>query len=269
LVFDESVDSSLDYDGEFAHPFKEEESVYEVLLRRTNNTDSQMPPPSTWFSAMLTRNPTLQGTLTILATITATQSFIRTSPFSHLLPPLSSLPLHPITYLRETLSVLRMHIDYETQRTHDLRMKAVLDAQKRRLYRRAHGMEDLNAPEEQGVDVRGLVEWDDGLTNKEREEGGREAVLTAGDMVRLGMREGEDMLGFTKRLEEDGERMGRIRRFGVDKVVREEEEEARRRKGVDGEGLGELGREGAAEMVQQGEQQPQERRKRKLWLGIW
>ena len=30
-------------------------------------------------------------------------------------------------------------------------------------------MEDLEAEEGQGVDVRGLVEWDDGLTRGERE----------------------------------------------------------------------------------------------------
>ena len=32
------------------------------------------------------------------------------------------------------------------------------------------GMEDLDADEVSGVDVRGLVDWDDGLTKKEREE---------------------------------------------------------------------------------------------------
>jgi len=47
-----------------------------------------------------------------------------------------------------------------------------LDAQKRRIYRRAHGMEDLDRDEDQGVDVRGIVPWDDGLTKREREAGG-------------------------------------------------------------------------------------------------
>ena len=50
-----------------------------------------------------------------------------------------------------------------------MRAEKLLDTQKRRLYRRAHGLENLDVEEGQGVDVRGLVDWDDGLTNPERE----------------------------------------------------------------------------------------------------
>ncbi|KIX97287.1 uncharacterized protein Z520_06739 [Fonsecaea multimorphosa CBS 102226] len=219
------------------------------------------------------------GTLTILAFITFTQSFMRTSPYAHLIPPISSLPLHPITYIRETLSVLRLHIDYETAKTNESRQQKILDAQKRRLYRRAHGLEDLNADEDQGIDVRGLVPWDDGLTAKERAQGGREMVLTGRDMVALGGAVPGSTSGtqgdvdeFARRLEtEQKERVKLIREKGVDAVVRAEAEAQAR-----GMSLQDALRQQemqVPEVEDQDPQQqpppPQQKRKRKLWFGIW
>lgn len=61
-------------------------------------------------------------------------------------------------------------MQYETERAAAKRGEAIQDAQKRRLYRRAHGMEDLEKEGVgEGIDVRGLVAWDDGLTRGERE----------------------------------------------------------------------------------------------------
>lgn len=177
-----------------------------------------------------------QGTLTILAVVTLTQSFVKTSPYAHLLPPVSSLAFHPVTYVREALSVVRLHIEYTTQRTNDSRQQKILDAQKRRLYRRAHGMEDLDAEEEQGIDVRGLVEWDDGLTKKERAAGGRDVVMTGRDVVALGGQVGDDIGDFARR-----------RREELSQTEPEAEVEA-----------------DAAALVQ-----PEQKRKRKMWLGIW
>ena len=173
----------------------------------------------------------MQGTLTLLAVITLTQTFLKTSPYAHLLPPVSSLPFHPISYVRESLSVIKLHIDYTTAQANESRQQKILDAQKRRLYRRAHGMEDLNAAEEQGIDVRGLVPWDDGLTNAERERGGREEVLTGRDVVAMGGQVGDDVNEFARRLNE------------------------RREKGEEGEEIEQVQREPP--------------KKRKLWLGIW
>jgi hypothetical protein len=127
-----------------------------------------------------------QGTLSLLAIITVTQSFILTSPFAHLIPPISSLPLHPLTYVSEWLSTIRLHVEYNSQKTAEKRREGILDAQKRRLYRRAHGMEDLDAEEEQGIDIRGLVPWDDGLTSKERTEGGRRERRTGKQVLEEG-----------------------------------------------------------------------------------
>ncbi|KAJ9605474.1 hypothetical protein H2200_010131 [Cladophialophora chaetospira] len=205
------------------------------------------------------------GTLTLLAGIATVQNFLRTSPYAHLIPPISSFPLHPITYISETLSVINLHVDYETQKTNDSRQQKILDAQKRRLYRRAHGLEDLNAAEDQGIDVRGLVPWDDGLTNKERAQGGRDIVLTGADMLKLGMQPDEDQLAFTKRLEAHGERLRKVKERGVDAVVREEQEAQR---SVERD-LGAFESELREEQHDQEQPRPQEKRKRKLWFGIW
>ena len=114
--------------------------------------------------------------------------------------------------------------------------------------------------------MRGLVSWDDGLTNKERERGGRETILSGADMVRLGMEEGEDQLAFTRRLEGQGERLKLLKEKGVEFVIKKEAEEAARRGREAGEVVDAV--EGG-EGVEQARPVQQERRKRKLWLGIW
>jgi hypothetical protein len=116
---------------------------------------------------------TNQGTLSLLATISLTQTFLQTSPFAHLVPPIRSLPFHPLSYVSEWASVIKMHTAYRSEIVQKKRDAEMLDTQKRRIYRRAHGMEDLERVEDQGIDVRGLVPWDDGLTNVERRNGGR------------------------------------------------------------------------------------------------
>ncbi|KAK5062793.1 hypothetical protein LTR84_004868 [Exophiala bonariae] len=182
------------------------------------------------------------GTLVILASISLTVTFMKTSPFAHLIPPISSLVFHPITYIREGLSVLRLHVEYTSQQTEASRQKKILDAQKRRLYRRAHGMEDLNAEEEEGIDVRGLVPWDDGLTNNERASGGRDASLIRTDPWALKPVNGP--------LGADGKPV-----------------EAAAAAAVVGDTA--VGGDAPAEVEDVTPQQPQQQRKRKLYFGIW
>lgn len=88
------------------------------------------------------------------------------------MPSWTSLPYHPIRFFSDAMQVYVMHVDYKTEQVEFQRARNVLDTQKRRIYRRAHGMEDLDRDEDQGVDVRGIVPWDDGLTKKERAAGG-------------------------------------------------------------------------------------------------
>jgi hypothetical protein len=125
------------------------------------------------YSGALNLPLTNQGTLSLLATISLSQTFLHTSPFAHLVPPIRSLPFHPLSYISEWASVIKMHTAYRSEIVQKKRDAEMLDTQKRRIYRRAHGMEDLERAEDQGIDVRGLVPWDDGLTNVERRNGGR------------------------------------------------------------------------------------------------
>jgi len=112
------------------------------------------------------------GVLVLLALVTWIQTFIKTSPFGHLMPSFSSLFKEPLQFFQDVASVFRLDQDYNTEKVEFERARNILDAQKRRIYRRAHGMEDLDRDEDQGVDVRGIVPWDDGLTKREREAGG-------------------------------------------------------------------------------------------------
>lgn len=75
--------------------------------------------------------------------------------------------------MSDWISVIKLHTAYRSELVQQKRNAEMLDTQKRRIYRRAHGMEDLDRAEDQGIDVRGVVPWDDGLTNVERKNGGR------------------------------------------------------------------------------------------------
>ena len=201
-----------------------------------------------------------QGTLTLLAIITLTQSFLLTSPFAHLIPPISSLPLHPITYVSEWASTVRLHVDYNSQKTSEARRDGILDAQKRRLFRRAHGMEDLDAEEEQGIDVRGLVEWDDGLTNREREEGGRRQRRTGRDVLEAGGSVGDPIEGTSPRAQGEARLAEKSDGLGTGNAV------------IEGMKLAPEGsaEQEHAELKERFDEEPRPRRKRvKRWLGIW
>lgn len=159
-----------------------------------------------------------------------------------------------------------MHIEYNTARAAESRRQNILDAQKRRLYRRAHGMEDMTADEVSGVDVRGLVEWDDGLTNKERERGG---VYSPG----LLGREVVDMGGLKPGEENVTQVMERRRKEQAEMKVKREQERIAKMEEEERENIERLRRIGARG-YRPGEEfgvplAEGEQRRRKVWLGIW
>ncbi|KAB8235548.1 hypothetical protein ETB97_006879 [Aspergillus alliaceus] len=80
--------------------------------------------------------------LTTLATFTFTTNFKRSSPFAHLLPSWSGLLSHPIDTVSQALSVFRMHVQHTSVQTREKRHQRVEDAEKRRQYRVAHGLEE-------------------------------------------------------------------------------------------------------------------------------
>jgi len=89
-----------------------------------------------------------QGILTSLATFTFTTNFKRTSPYAHLLPSWSNLLSHPYDTISQALSVYRMDVEHRSMLTREKRLQRVEDAEKRRKYRVAHGMEDDTQKEE-------------------------------------------------------------------------------------------------------------------------
>lgn len=103
-------------------------------------------------------------------------------------------------------------------------------------------MEDLDLEDDQGVDVRGIVPWDDGLTNPERERGGRRIIVTSGADLRNEGRKGETLEELGRRKKESQEAVAKQNRGGEQEAQMEQQQEVP-------------------------EEQP--KRKRKLWLGIW
>ncbi|CAL5868196.1 uncharacterized protein PFLUO_LOCUS2420 [Penicillium psychrofluorescens] len=90
------------------------------------------------------------GTLTALATFTFTTNFKANSPFAHLLPSWSNLLPHPIDTLSQAFSVYRMHVQHESMRVREQRHRRIDDAEKRRQYRVAHGLEEPTEKDREG-----------------------------------------------------------------------------------------------------------------------
>ncbi|KAK5944611.1 hypothetical protein PMZ80_003894 [Knufia obscura] len=225
---------------------------------REKSYPHMFPNPGTtmhWF--LTTRWVHVSITMAVLLTLAFTSmisTWSQTSPYAHLIPPLNMLFFSPLTYLSEVWSVYRLHLEYTTAQTAEHRRQGILDAQKRRLYRRAHGMEDLEADEVSGVDVKGLVEWDDGLTNRERERGGvYNSEMIGRQMQEMGQRPGESL----------NELMERKRVEQIEGVKRREEEKVRKKE--------EAARAEEERLVRIGARRPeeQERPRRKVYFGIW
>lgn len=90
-----------------------------------------------------------QGVLTSLATFTFTTNFKHSSPFAHLLPPWSGLLTHPIDTISQAFAVFRMDVQHSSMETREKRKRRVEDAEKRRQFRVAHGLEEPSE-EDQG-----------------------------------------------------------------------------------------------------------------------
>ncbi|KAJ5513191.1 hypothetical protein N7463_002743 [Penicillium fimorum] len=76
------------------------------------------------------------------AGFTFTTNFKATSPFAHLLPSWSGLLTSPIDTISQAFSVWRMHVQHNSMRVREQRHRRVEDAEKRKQYRVAHGLEE-------------------------------------------------------------------------------------------------------------------------------
>ncbi|KAI9368443.1 hypothetical protein BJX61DRAFT_218912 [Aspergillus egyptiacus] len=119
--------------------------------RNTRKYPNMFPPEGTVMFKFLTSRWIhiwiAMGVLTSLATFTFTTNFKASSPFAHLLPPWSGLLSHPIDTISQALSVFRMHVQHTSVETREKRHRRVEDAEKRRQFRIAHGLEEPSEEE--------------------------------------------------------------------------------------------------------------------------
>ncbi|RAH66539.1 uncharacterized protein BO66DRAFT_331123 [Aspergillus aculeatinus CBS 121060] len=128
----------------------------EKAAQRQKQYPNMFPPEGTVAHKFLTNRGIhvwiAMGVLTSLATFTFTTNFKRSSPFAHLLPSWSGLLSHPFDTVGQALAVFRMHVEHSSQQTREKRRQRVEDAEKRRQYRIAHGLEEASETAE-GADA--------------------------------------------------------------------------------------------------------------------
>lgn len=101
-------------------------------------------------ASMNSANKYMQSILTTLATFTFTTNFKATSPFAHLLPPWSGLLTDPFNTVSQAISVFKMDKQHNSVLAREHRQRRVNDAEKRRQYRVAHGMEEPSEEDKAG-----------------------------------------------------------------------------------------------------------------------
>ncbi|KAJ5856084.1 uncharacterized protein N7529_010028 [Penicillium soppii] len=97
------------------------------------------------------------GVLISCAGFTFTTNFKATSPFAHLLPPWSGLLTSPFGTISQAFSVWRMHVQHNSMRVREQRHRRVEDAEKRKQYRIAHGLEEAEKNEAVEADSQSPV----------------------------------------------------------------------------------------------------------------
>ncbi|KAJ5595929.1 hypothetical protein N7450_002387 [Penicillium hetheringtonii] len=102
------------------------------------------------------------GILTSLATFTFTTNFKATSPYAHLLPSWSGLFTAPFDTISQALHVYRMDVQHNSMRVREQRHRRIEDAEKRRQYRVAHGLEEPSEQDKAKVDDQSPVAADQG-----------------------------------------------------------------------------------------------------------
>ncbi|OAX78908.1 hypothetical protein ACJ72_06781 [Emergomyces africanus] len=120
-------------------------SEAELAEKKTKRYPHMFPPEGTVMHKFLTSRGIhvwiSMSVLVSLATFTLTTNFKHTSPFAHLLPSWSQVLTHPIDTVSQVFAVLKMHADHQTLETAEKRKRKTDDVEKRRAYRRAHGLE--------------------------------------------------------------------------------------------------------------------------------
>ncbi|KAL9048720.1 MAG: hypothetical protein Q9162_007581 [Coniocarpon cinnabarinum] len=117
----------------------------EEQTQSTRRYPNMMPPEGTFMHWFLTGRSlhvwiTL-GVLTSLAIYSITLSFLNHTAFRDQLPSKQDWTAHPYQSLKQWIHVYRLHVAHESELVADKRRKKLEDAEKRREFMRAHGVE--------------------------------------------------------------------------------------------------------------------------------
>ncbi|PHH55193.1 hypothetical protein CFIMG_000106RA [Ceratocystis fimbriata CBS 114723] len=116
-------------------------------IKEQNNRDypTMLPPEGTfahWFwTSKAVHSWIAIGTLTVLGVTSILMNFSQTSPFKELIPPSSELFTDPTHFIFAWVHVIQLHHADSNQKAIDSRFTRLDDAMKRKMYQRAHGIE--------------------------------------------------------------------------------------------------------------------------------
>lgn len=141
-------------------------SPQQAEVRKKKRYPNMLPPEGSFMYWFLSNKKIhMYITLSVLfslATITSLTTYQRTTPFAHFMPPADSSSLaHPIKFIYQHWLVYKLHALVNSHLAQAKRRKAAEDVEKRRAYRKAHGIERLQ---------QGPLPWF-GLAPEEGEEG--------------------------------------------------------------------------------------------------
>lgn len=88
----------------------------------------------------LTQHPS-QSTLFSLAVYSISRSFLATTVYRSELPSSTDFKFHPFQSLGQLLTVYKLHVQYESEQVAEKRRRKLEDAEKRKEFMRAHGVE--------------------------------------------------------------------------------------------------------------------------------
>ena len=92
--------------------------------------------------------------LSSLAIYTFVENFKRTSPFADLIPSGSDFASHPFQSMKLLVEVFRLNTAHRSREVAEKRTREVDDVEKRRKFRRAHGMQTHTG-------IAGWLGWND------------------------------------------------------------------------------------------------------------
>ncbi|KAL3422439.1 hypothetical protein PVAG01_06595 [Phlyctema vagabunda] len=120
-------------------------SAEEKARQQTKKYPNMMPAEGT-FMHWFIHNRSIHvficmGTLTTMAVTVFITNFKRDSPFADMLPHWTQLFLHPISFTRTIIEIMKLQTVHKSAETAERRRRKVEDVAKRGAYRKAHGLD--------------------------------------------------------------------------------------------------------------------------------